>query len=170
MSTTNAYFADMRQVLCPVLVGREEELSDLVAFLERARGGQRGVVLITGEAGVGKAAHAREADAVGRTEGMTVLLGRAVAGRGPFRPSRGGDAVRVPHVGGRPGRHSSTRSGLRWARLVPEWRVDRPSGFADEGGALVMLGEAVVRLLRTPGAERGCVLVSRISTGPTPRP
>lgn len=41
----------MRQVLCPVLVGREEEAQVLLDALDRAAEGHGGTYFLTGEAG-----------------------------------------------------------------------------------------------------------------------
>jgi predicted ATPase len=43
----------MRQILCPVVVGRHEELDLLRAALDDAREGRGRLVLIRGEAGSG---------------------------------------------------------------------------------------------------------------------
>ena len=50
----------MRQVLCPVLVGRDEETGHLQAALAAAQAGHGGTVLLTGEAGIGKSRLVRE--------------------------------------------------------------------------------------------------------------
>jgi predicted ATPase len=55
--------------LCKVLVGRRRELEALERFLNAARAGQGGLVLLAGEAGSGKTRLAAEfADRAGRTE------------------------------------------------------------------------------------------------------
>jgi ATP-dependent Clp protease ATP-binding subunit ClpA len=42
------------QPLTPALVGRETELQQLHEWLEKAQGGQRQMVFVTGESGIGK--------------------------------------------------------------------------------------------------------------------
>jgi MoxR-like ATPase len=70
----------MREVLCPVVVGRDEELAILEQSLQEARGGRGGVLLLLGEAGIGKSRPAREAAAAAAGRGMRVLVGRASRG------------------------------------------------------------------------------------------
>jgi predicted ATPase len=78
----------MRQVLCPVLVGREDEVQVLRDGLDRAGEGHGGTFFVVGEAGVGKSRLVREVSRRARSDGFSVLTGRAVAGDIPvaFRP------------------------------------------------------------------------------------
>ena len=66
------------------LVGREAELERLEAALERARAGAGGIVLLAGEAGVGKS---RLSAALAQDAGVPVLRGAAAQGRtAPYGP------------------------------------------------------------------------------------
>ena len=78
----------MRQVLCPVLVGRDDETGHLQAALAAAAAGHGGTVLLTGEAGIGKSRLVRELARAAGARQFAVLTGRAVAGGvpTPFRP------------------------------------------------------------------------------------
>src|SRR5579862_7760602 len=78
----------MRPVLCPVLVGREEEARQLDAAVAGIRSGTGRTVLIAGEAGFGKSRLARQATETARQHGLAILTGRAVSGGTPtpFRP------------------------------------------------------------------------------------
>jgi DNA-binding CsgD family transcriptional regulator/tetratricopeptide (TPR) repeat protein len=58
------------------LVGREQELGELIAGLERAIGGRGQVLLLVGEPGIGKTRTAEELAAVARGRGALVLWGR----------------------------------------------------------------------------------------------
>ncbi len=69
----------MRQILCPVVVGRHEELDLLQAALAEAVQGRGRLVLIQGEAGVGKSRLTLQLEAAARSAGMQVLRGRAGA-------------------------------------------------------------------------------------------
>src|SRR5664279_1984576 len=70
----------MPQLLCPVLVGRDDEVAAITGALDRAAAGHGGAVFVVGEAGLGKSRLVGEAEAVARAMGLTVLDGRAVAG------------------------------------------------------------------------------------------
>jgi DNA-binding CsgD family transcriptional regulator/tetratricopeptide (TPR) repeat protein len=64
-----------RSVICPVLVGRQRALDGAHAALDRARAGTGGVLLVAGEAGIGKSRMLRETTADARRRGFTVLKG-----------------------------------------------------------------------------------------------
>jgi DNA-binding CsgD family transcriptional regulator len=145
----------MPQVLCPVLIGRSDEVEQLGELLVEARGGSGRLAFVVGEAGIGKTRLLRETQTRARDLRMKVLTGRAVPGgtRIPFRPLV--EAVqswtRVEGVPDDPALRPH-RSALGW--LIPEWR---PKGSV--GASPVMMLEAVVRLLRVM-AENGGLLLS----------
>jgi class 3 adenylate cyclase/DNA-binding CsgD family transcriptional regulator len=146
-----------RSLLCPDLIERERESGVLRSALDRLGRAEGGVAVLVGEAGVGKTRLARETLTSARAGGLTVLSGRAVPGASPvpyrplteaflsaFRTTRPTEAPGLAGFGG------------QLARLVPAWGTGGGGG-ADESP--VLLGEAVVRLLRLVGAGRGSVLV-----------
>lgn len=150
-------FEPTRPLLCPVLVGREAERTALLERLAAASSGAGGVVGLIGEAGVGKTRLCGEVIDHARTLGVNVLSGRAVPSETPtpyrpltqafvaaFRSTRPSSA---PELAGFEGH-------IR--RLVPDWETGSGSG-ADESP--VLLGEAVVRLLRVVAGSGGCLLV-----------
>ena len=63
-----------------MLVGRDEEARQLRAALAAAEAGRGGAVFLTGEAGIGKSRLVRETVRAAAELGLTVLVGRAVAG------------------------------------------------------------------------------------------
>ncbi len=67
-----------RNLVSPVLVGRDAELAALTEALGAAIGGEPGVVLLGGEAGVGKTRLVGEAAARAREAGARVLMGTCV--------------------------------------------------------------------------------------------
>lgn len=144
-------------MLCPVLVGREEELQVLLDAVDRATDGHGGTFFVEGEAGVGKSRLVREVSRQAHARGLPVLAGRAVPGAVPvaFRPlaeavlgelRRRGE-MDVPELG-------SLRPVL--GGLVPEWRTREPAPGAESP---VVLGEGLLRLLGVLAGGRGCVLV-----------
>jgi predicted ATPase len=77
----------MGDIQCPVLIGRDAELGVLTASLNQA-GSNGGLVILAGEAGVGKSRIARELASLASAHGFTVVAGRAVqaASPVPLRP------------------------------------------------------------------------------------
>jgi len=147
----------VRQVLCPVLIGRDEEARHIEAALAGAAAGKGGTVLVTGEAGIGKSRLVREAARIAGARQFAVLTGRAVAGDvpTPFRPfaealASAGRAGRLPD--------SAELDPFRptLGRLVPGWRQPRQVPGDD---SLVFLAEAVLRLLRALAPDVGCLLI-----------
>lgn len=71
-----------------VFVGREAELTDLLALAEEARGGRGGLALVSGEPGLGKTRLIEEAATHAAARGMGVAWGGAWHGDGapPFWP------------------------------------------------------------------------------------
>jgi DNA-binding CsgD family transcriptional regulator/tetratricopeptide (TPR) repeat protein len=150
----------VRDLLCPVLVGREREWDAVADALAVARDGRGGLVFLAGEAGAGKSRLCREAAARADAEGMLVLAGRAVRRDSPlpYRPLT--DAL-LPVAGTID--HDAAELGpfgRALDRILPATAPDAPPTphEVDEREPLVC-GEAIVRLLRAVAAGRGCLLV-----------
>jgi hypothetical protein len=151
----------MRQMLCPRLIGRDEEWRTIESAVQAARSARGGSVFLVGEAGVGKSRMAREAERMAHGTGMRVLWGRSVEGGAPmaFRPITEAllSAVR------RDAQLITERPELRpfrhiLARLIPDRREEGAVPTAGDE-SLVLLGEAVLRLLRAIGSATGCLLI-----------
>jgi len=71
-----------RPTVCPVIVGRGPYLAALDTHLDAARSGRGGVVLLAGEAGIGKSRLVAEAKARADAQGLSTLDGRC------FEPDR----------------------------------------------------------------------------------
>src|SRR6195952_1074173 len=67
-----------RNVSSPIFVGRENERASIQLLLDVARAGDSGLVLISGEAGVGKSRLVGEATRLATDCGMRVLVGHCV--------------------------------------------------------------------------------------------
>ncbi len=140
---------------CQVLVGRDAELGALTAALDQTST-SGGLVVLAGEAGVGKSRMARELASLASSRGYTVVCGRAVQTSSPvpLRPfiealiavARTTAMKDLPAV-------AEYRRAL--ASIVPDW--GEPGESAAEMSPLI-LGEAVLRLLSDLGGK-GTVLV-----------
>ncbi|HZA79828.1 MAG TPA: AAA family ATPase [Acidimicrobiales bacterium] len=141
----------------PPFVGREAELAVLGAAWDGAAAGARHVVVITGEAGIGKSRLAAEAARRVSAEGGLVLFGRcdqeAIV---PYQPivealdgyvaATPGDAVPVLN--------EEARAELR--ALLPSFDAPRATGH---GGGRARLFDAVTALVVSVAAERPVLLV-----------
>jgi DNA-binding CsgD family transcriptional regulator len=134
-------------------VGRDDELHTLQESLTAARGGRGGAVFLVGESGIGKSRLAAAIADLGFAADMRLLRGRGSA-IGPMVPYRSlteallsllraGDPIDVAALG-------PYRPVL--ARLIPDW------GEVQDGGSLVILAEAVLRLTSLAGQGRGCLM------------
>jgi DNA-binding CsgD family transcriptional regulator len=77
-----------RQILCPLLIGRDAEMGQLNALLDEIRGGHGRTVLVSGEAGVGKSAAIRGFVQKARGLGVRAFTGECteIDARRPFGP------------------------------------------------------------------------------------
>ncbi|MBM9504150.1 helix-turn-helix transcriptional regulator [Actinacidiphila acididurans] len=142
-----------------VLVGREEHVALLVDAFERARGGEPRIVLVGGDAGIGKTRLVQELGTVAMGRGAVVAVGECVAAgaqRLPFAPfttvlrslRRQLPAEVAAAVGGRED---------MLAALVPEPSEVRPPVPEPDGAS--RLFELTARALEQLGGERPLVLV-----------
>jgi DNA-binding CsgD family transcriptional regulator len=144
-------------LLCPVLIERESELERLTSYVEEAAAGRGGVTVLVGEAGIGKSRLCREVATGAAARGFATLSGRAADGSTvvPYRPLTeallGAFRSTAP-----PSDRELAGFGGQLGRLVPQWRRHTSDG-ADESP--ILLGEAVVRLLRVLGGDDGCLLL-----------
>jgi predicted ATPase len=148
------------RVSSPSFVGRAEELGLLAAALERAGAGAPGIVLIAGEAGVGKTRLVDEFAAQAAAEGARVLAGGCIElGEGalPYAPivealrslARGLDLAVLRSLAG-------PAHGLL-AGLLPE--LGDGQAEAVPGGSQARLFEVLLGLLVRLGEQAPVVLV-----------
>lgn len=146
-------------VRCPIVVGRDSELAELAAVIDGAAGGAGRCVLVSGEAGIGKTRLVGEAAAAARARGHTTLLGRSTPSdqTSPLRPLAEALLGELRDRG---------RPDDAWLRpylpalgtLVPHW-ADPDRCLVAVPPAPVVLGEAIVRVLRELAGGSACVLV-----------
>ena len=149
----------MESVRCPVVVGRDAEMESLRIALAEAEAGRGGVVVLAGEAGVGKSRLLGELAEVTRTGGGLAVTGRAAASGAatPFRPLSEAllQALRVRELPG---------TGLGpWSAALRSVIPTPASEAAESAAAMAEIlptarGEAVVRLLRALAGTTGLLV------------
>ncbi len=147
----------MPELLCPVLVGRDQELGVLRSALDRLATGHGTTLVVLGEAGVGKSRLVREAAADAGARRVPVLIGRAVGRDRPNALRPLAEAL-FSHLrrSGPPQAPELAPFRPILGRLIPEWRLPgEPPGEV----SVVVLGEAVLRVLAAVNTGVGCVLV-----------
>ena len=130
------------------VVGRADELSAARAALDSLTRGEGGMLLVSGEAGVGKSRLLREIATYADAARATVLAGAAVPDGAPLRPVA--EAL-LSRWRGRPFPEQRSLRSFRPAlgRLLPAWAEgDGPPGSA----AVTVLGEGVLELLAADAA------------------
>jgi DNA-binding CsgD family transcriptional regulator len=138
------------------VVGRDQELRTVEHALTAAAAGRGGAVFLVGESGIGKSRIAASAADQAFQANMVLMRGRgsAIGPMVPFRSLteallsllRAGDDIDVEALG-------PYRPVL--ARLIPDWGTPAAQ---EEGGSLVILAEAVLRLTGLAGKGRGCLV------------
>jgi DNA-binding SARP family transcriptional activator len=139
-------------------VGRDAELVVLGAAWDRAAGGARHVVVVTGEAGIGKTRLATEAARRVATQGGLVLFGRcdeeAIVPYQPIVEALDG------YVAATPADELRAMDDAAWAELaavLPSLHGTRPAGGGPDGRA--RLFDAVTTLVASAAADRPVLLV-----------
>ena len=150
-----------RRVSSPVLVGRDAEAAQLRAALERAAAGRPAIVVVAGEAGVGKTRLV--ADLVGRAGelGAVALTGGCLdVGEGVLAYAPLVEALRPLAVTLGPGELDRVLGGARaeLARLVPELGPQATGRPVEAPLAPTRLFELLLGVLHRL-AERGPVLL-----------
>ena len=152
----------MERVVCPVLIGREGELSELEDALLAANRGDGQIVLLAGEAGVGKSRLASEVERRARKIGMTVLSGGCSEAELalpylPFLEALGNYLTTVDLDQVRKELGSLRRE---LAHLFPQLEPEAESReTGDPTQAKLRLFEAILALLRIAGQQTGLLLI-----------
>jgi DNA-binding SARP family transcriptional activator/DNA-binding CsgD family transcriptional regulator/tetratricopeptide (TPR) repeat protein len=137
------------------VVGRADELAVVRAAVESAARGRGGAVIAIGEPGIGKTRLATETARLAEQAGFTVLRGRAGTPQAQFRPLTEA-LLSVLRREGAPGQPELGPYRPALSMLIPQ---SRGEGERASDNSLVVLAEAVLRLLATLGRPHGCVLV-----------
>jgi DNA-binding CsgD family transcriptional regulator/tetratricopeptide (TPR) repeat protein len=142
------------QTRAPHVVGRDREVEALTEALDRTRAGGGGAIFLTGEAGIGKSRLARYAAGRAFDEGMRVLKGRgtSIGPMVPFRPIA--EALLGLFRGEPPDDSALGPYKPVLGTLIPEWHDHRSTTES-----VVVLAEAVLRLLASVARKTPCLLV-----------
>ena len=138
------------------MVGRKEELAGMRLAIDAAQRGRGGLLIVAGEAGIGKSRLLRETADLAVARGLTALTGRAVEGGGAFRPLMEALVAVAPAGLADDERLAPYRGVL--ARLIPGW-LAVPGAVVALTDPVVVLGEAVIALLGVMSAGRGVLLL-----------
>ncbi len=149
-----------RRVSSSIFVGRRAELERLGADLADAASGHSVLVVLGGEAGVGKTRLAAEISRRASADGMRVLRGGAVPVGGwslPYAPlvellRRLDDAA-----GSEPG-EAIERTRAELIRLLPDSTAGMPAPAMPPGGRRRLILELLLRLVRQLASERPLLL------------
>jgi DNA-binding CsgD family transcriptional regulator/KaiC/GvpD/RAD55 family RecA-like ATPase len=140
--------------LCPVVVGRDDELRLLQDALAGSAGGKGAVVFVTGEPGIGKSRLVRELAGHAARLGALAVIGRAVPAESGT-PYRALTEALLQILRDRP---LPGDAGL--APWLPALRAVLPGIGGEEDGdaSSVARGEAVIRLIRRLGLPGGLLI------------
>ncbi|HYM67268.1 MAG TPA: AAA family ATPase, partial [Patescibacteria group bacterium] len=152
----------MERVVCPVLVGRELELTDLEDALLAANRGEGQIVLVGGEAGIGKTRLATELERRALRVRMTALSGGCSEAELalPYLPflEAFGNYLATADLDEVRRSLGSLRREL--AHLFPQLEPEsEPRESGDPTQAKLRLFEAIIALLRVPAEKTGLLLV-----------
>jgi DNA-binding CsgD family transcriptional regulator/tetratricopeptide (TPR) repeat protein len=137
------------------LIGRHPERSVLVDALDASRNGSGNMVVLLGEAGLGKSRLCRDLEAAAAEEGQPILKGRAVQSGPPepFRPLIEALATGF-RESGPPDDPSLLPHRAVLSHLVPGWsRKQTPIP------TVIALAEALLRLLAVTAHDRGALVL-----------
>src|SRR6202171_4914689 len=150
----------MDRVVCPILVGREPAVTALEDALLAAHRGEGQIVLLAGEAGVGKSRLAAELERRARKIGMTTLSGGCSEAdlALPYLPFLEALGNHVAQVDLKALRQRLGGSAAELGNLFP--RLGRvPTESGDPIPAQVRFFEAILHLLEVIAADSGLLLI-----------
>ncbi len=151
----------LQRVLSPVLVGRDEQLSQLEDELLSVNRGDGGLVLLAGEAGIGKTRLATELRHRAQKLGFGVLWGSCSEAELalPYLPFVEAVGNRLREVDPAVIRAELGPSSAELAQLFPQLAEGVAPAAGDPAQAKLRLFESVVNLLELWARDRGLLLV-----------
>jgi DNA-binding CsgD family transcriptional regulator len=142
---------------CPTLIGRAVEIAAIADATDQARRGHGKVVVLAGEPGIGKTRLAELAVLFARDLALEIAVGRAVSDDAALALRPISEAL-LQLVSDRPAPDSEVLRGyvplLAW--LIPHWRTSR---WRLPNESMIVVAEAVLRLLQVVGRSTGLLLV-----------
>ena len=140
------------------LVARRAELAMLTGAIEAAKCGRGEVMLLTGEAGVGKTRLLIETQQVAEVRDVLVLKGRAIESGGAYRP-----LLEAFARASAPFADRKELAGVRpiLARVLPGWVSDQDV-LAPMADPAAVLAEALILLLRAMAAGGAVLLIDDV--------
>lgn len=163
-STRHSDASPLARLARGVFVGRTKELERLRKAFDEAFAGRGGVVMLTGEPGIGKTRTAQELESYARMRGAQVLWGRTheTGGAPPFWPWVQVGRSYAGSTGATALRQEMSASGWELVRLFPELRempgFSEPRQEDDPEHAQFRLFDAYSRFLAS-AANRNAVVV-----------
>jgi DNA-binding CsgD family transcriptional regulator len=138
------------------VVGRDRELCVIEDALAAVGTGRGGAVFLVGESGIGKSRLAASAADRAFDANLVLMHGRGSA-IGPMVPFRSLTEALLSLLRADVAIDVATLGPYRpvLARLIPDWG---PPAAEHDGGSLVILAEAVLRLADLAGKGRGCLV------------
>jgi DNA-binding CsgD family transcriptional regulator len=138
------------------VVGRDRELRVIQDALAEVATGRGGTVFLVGESGIGKSRLAASAADRAFDTDLVLMQGRGSA-IGPMVPFRSLTEALLSLVRADVAIDVAALGPYRpvLARLIPDWG---PPAAEQDGGSLVILAEAVLRLTGLAGQGRGCLV------------
>ncbi len=141
--------ADLR-ILCPRVIGREKELATLGGFLAEAAAGTGRLVLVAGDAGLGKSALLRAFAERARDGGTRFLVGECseIEARRPFGPFVQILRAAFRELSAKEVERSLRENAVELLRLLPELAGGPPGADALEASERYRIHESFASLFR----------------------
>jgi len=151
----------VERALCPIMVGRDEPLGLIEDDLLAAHRGEGRLVILTGEAGVGKSRLAAELERRARLAGTAVMRGGCAEAELslPYLSIVEAVGTYLDAAGAATIRRQLGPAAVELARIFPQLARQGASAGPDDPQTKLRLFESILLLLRLPAAQSGLLLV-----------